>query len=286
MFKELIESFLVHLRITNKSAETITAYRKELTYLLTFAQAQLNCRVYIEDITIQLLENYVVYMTDVKGCQPATINRAIHAIRSFYNYLVKRDLYSRNIAALLEPMKLQQKERGYLTEKEFSKLTDAIENELVHTVIVTLYYTGIRINECVNLKLSDVDMRNKLLHVVAGKGNKDRTIPINKKLLEVLKDYLARIRPDCESSRFFASETSGKVSREYINRCLKQATLKSGLEKNVTCHILRHSFATNLVAKNVNIVHVQKLLGHSSLNVTSIYTHTSLPELQKTVNLL
>lgn len=286
MLKDLIESFIVYLRITNKSNETIIGYRKELTYFLNFVQDSLNCRVYINDITIELLEAYLVYIKEVKQCQPATINRAVHVLKSFYNYLVKRDLCTRNIASMLEPVKLQHKERGFITESEFKRLSNQINNRLVHTVIVTLYYTGLRINECLTLELKDVDMSHNLIHVIAGKGNKDRSIPINNKLYEVLNEYIKTIRPDVDSTRFFASERSGKISREYINKELKKATLKADISKNITCHILRHSFATNLVAKNVNIVHVQKLLGHSSLNVTSIYTHTSIPELYKSVNML
>lgn len=286
MFKDLIDTFIVYLRITNKSNETIIGYKKELTYFLNFVQSKLNCRIYIDDINIEILEEYIVYMKDEKGCQPATINRAVHALRSFYNYLVKRNLYHRNIAAMLEPSKLQQKERGFLTENEFKRLTDKISNKLIYIVIITLYYTGLRITECLNLDLSDVDMNNKLIHVIAGKGNKDRTVPMNNKLYTELTEYLKNIRPSGNSTRFFASGRSGKVSREYINRCLKKATIDAEIPKNVTCHILRHSFATNLVAKNVNIVHIQRLLGHSSLNVTSIYTHTTIPELQKSVNML
>lgn len=286
MFKDLIDNFIVFLRITNKSEETIKGYKKELTYFMNFAQDTLNCRIYIEDVTIELLENYVLYMKDVKGCQPASINRAVHAMRSFYNYLVKRDLYHKNVAALLEPAKLQQKERCFLKETEFKKLCDKIDNPLVNIVVQTLYYTGLRITECLTLTLKDVDMKNKLIHVVAGKGNKDRTIPISNKLHSILSGYLQNVRAEGESDRFFSSRKSGKISREYINRIIKKAALDSGINKDVTCHILRHSFATNLVSKNVNLVHIQRLLGHSSLNVTSIYTHTTVKELEKSVNML
>lgn len=286
MLQEIIDNFINYLIITNKSSETITAYKKELKYFLDFAQQKLNCRVYIDDVNLCLLEDYVAYMKQTKGLQPATINRAIHALRSFYSYIVKRDIYGKNIAEMLEPLKLQQKERIYLTEAEFDALIGSIENKLVNMIITTLYFTGLRIAECLSLTLKDVDMSSRLIHVVAGKGNKDRIIPINNKLYVQLNNYLIHIRPQCESDRFFASTKSGRVSREYINRCLKIATAKAAITKNVTCHILRHSFASNLVSKNVNIVNVQKLLGHSSLKVTSIYTHTNLNELEKSVNML
>lgn len=286
MFKDLIDTFIIYLRVANKSNETLIGYRKELTYFLEYAQNKLNCRLYIEDVNIELLEGYLVFMKDIKGCQPATINRAVNVLRSFYNYLVKRELYTRNIAAMLEPVKLQHKERSFLTESQFKLLIEGLNNKLVYAVIITLYYTGLRISECLNLTVKDVDMTNNVIRVIAGKGNKDRTIPINEKLHLELTTYLENVRPITVSERFFASERSGKISREYINKMLKKATLDCGLAKNITCHTLRHSFATNLVAKNVNIVHVQKLLGHSSLNVTSIYTHTTISELYESVNML
>jgi integrase/recombinase XerD len=286
MLKELIDNFINYLIITNKSNETIIGYRKELRYFLEFIQEKLNCRVFIEDVTLSILEEYIAYIKEVKGCQPATINRAIHVLRSFYSYIVKRDIYSKNIPAMLEPIKLQQKERCYLSEKEFARLIAAIDNRLVYIIIKTLYYTGLRISECLDLSMDNIDMQNKLIHVIAGKGNKDRTIPVNNKLHKELSEYLKDIRPEGKSNRFFASETSGKVSREYINKCLKKAAKDAEINKNVTCHILRHSFASNLVSKNVNLVNVQKLLGHSSLKVTSIYTHTNIADLQKSVNML
>jgi integrase/recombinase XerD len=286
MLKELIDNFINYLVITNKSSETIKGYRKELRYFLDYVQEKFNCRIYIEDITLTILEDYVAYIKEIKGCSPATINRAIYVLRSFYSYALKRDIYYKNVAAMLEPIKLQQKERCYLNDNEFKKLLDTVDNKLVKIVIKTLYYTGLRISECLNLSINDVDFENKLIHVIAGKGNKDRTIPISNKLYLELSNYNNFIRPAGKSTRFFASEKSGKVSSEYINKCLKKAAKAANITKNVSCHILRHSFASNLVSKNVNIVNVQKLLGHSSLKVTSIYTHTNIVELQKSVNML
>lgn len=109
---------------------------------------------------------------------------------------------------------------------------------------------------------------------------------MNKNLRDILWDYLKYTRPAVDSDYFFALKKSGKVTPQYVNFILSETVKKLGWEKHVSAHILRHSFASNLIKNGVNIVYVQKLLGHSNLKVTSIYTHANMDELAKSVNML
>ena len=139
---------------------------------------------------------------------------------------------NKNIAALLEPVKVKQKERDFLTEDEFEALADAIKHPVVKTVVQTLFYTGGRISEITSLKLDEVDLKERVIHIIEGKGGKDRDIPINDKLYKILQNYIENIR-EADSDRFFALERTGKVSPTYVNRLINEAVDEIGLEKEV-----------------------------------------------------
>lgn len=141
-----------------------------------------------------------------------------------------------------------------------------------------------RISECTKLKLKYVDFKNEVIHIIAGKGNKDRDIPMSSKLIKLLIDYIKNKRLDVNSEFLFCTKRTGKLSPQYVNRQINEAVKRLGWDKHVSAHIIRHSFASRLVLKNVNIVKIQKLLGHSDLRVTSIYTHTSAKELKDAVD--
>lgn len=196
-----------------------------------------------------------------------------------------------NCAALILPwllsqLKFKKKERTYLSTEEAFHLIETIDHPLIKLVIKTLYYTGLRINECLSLNVNDVDLQNKIIHVIGGKGNKNRDIPINDNLIPLFENYLANERPDTTSQYFFATKKTGSLSANYVNQTLRETVEKLGWKKHITTHILRHSFASNLIKNGVSLVYVQKLLGHSNLKVTSIYTHANMEELNKSINVL
>ena len=282
---EAMEGFKFHLVSKERSVETIKGYWQVLTGFKAYIESVKGVSVHVGDINLEDLEGYLFYRKG-EGDQAVSRNRALYIFRSFYTYLDKRDLISRNISRKLEPIKFQQKERIYLTGEELEELIDAIDHPLIKVGITTLSYTGLRVSELCNLTLDDVDLDNKMLKVINGKGNKDRIIPINDSLNYILQDYLDFIRPNVTSDRFLATEKTGKISPQYINLILKKTTRKLGWDKHITAHIIRHSFASNLVKNNASLPSIQSLLGHSDLRVTSRYIHQNLEELQMAVNLI
>jgi len=181
---------------------------------------------------------------------------------------------------------VQQKERESLTQDEVNELIQAIDHPLLRLVVLTLAYTGLRISECLNLTLTDVDLKAKVIAVRNTKTKKDRRVPIHHDLLPLFEQYKETWREGEKSSYFFTTKRSGRLSDVYVNRTLHAATRKLGWQKEVSCHILRHTFATNLIRSKVDIVRVQKLLGHAKLATTGIYTHAVLDELVEAVNSL
>src|SRR5690606_1634570 len=204
---------------------------------------------------------------------PASQNRYFSSIRSLFNYATKKELIEKNVAQYVENVQYQRKEREYLSKEELFLLFDVIEQPVVKVAIITMARTGIRVGELTALLPEQVDLKKQQIKVV-GKGNKERTIPISDELLSILNDYKENIRYE-NATHFFATKKSGSLSSVYINYCLNAASRKIGLKKKITAHILRHSFATILVHNNVNLVELQRLLGHNSIRTTSIYLHTN-----------
>jgi integrase/recombinase XerD len=276
--------FLQYMDTIDRSPQTIIGYNKDLTQFNKYIIKKYNCKTHIQNITSQDIEDYLVYLKKEKNYAPASRSRNLYTIRSFFSWAYKKNIITRNISLSVESIKLQQKERIYLTHNEIEKLLKSIKHPLINLVVRTLYMTGLRVSECLNLTLNTVDLNKKVIHVISGKGNKDRIIPISDKLYLYLKKYIEKDRPNVNSNIFFATKNTGKLSSQYINKTLAEVTKKLGWSKKVTCHTLRHSFATRLVEKDINLVQIQKLLGHSNLKVTSIYTHSSINKLKSAVN--
>lgn len=279
-----IQDFVRYMKLIDRSKQTITGYEKELSYFDNFLSVKHNCPMYIEDIKLIDIEDYLLDQKQ-RGISTASRSRSVYILRSFYNYCTKKDLADKNIAALIEPVKVKQKERDFLTEGEFQQLIEAITHPVIKTVVQTLFYTGGRISETLDLTLEEVDLEKRIIHIIEGKGGKDRDVPINSKLHQILKNYLENIR-EAETDRFFALERTGSVSSTYVNRLINKAADEIGLDKDVSAHVLRHSFGTNLLEKGASVVSIQKLLGHADLAVTTRYLHQDMTKLNDAVNLL
>ncbi|WP_432664347.1 tyrosine-type recombinase/integrase [Wukongibacter baidiensis] len=286
LLHEAIEKFKQYLITMDKSTETIRSYMSDLCSFEYFLEKKHNCPLYIDEIQTEDIEDYLYWLKEKRALKAVSRSRNLYTIRSFWKYTHNKGLCPRNITVSLEPIRSQKKERTYLSIDEADQFIGAIKHSLIKVVAQTLYYTGMRISECLNLKLMDVDIDNQIIHVINGKGKKDRQIPISKNLLTIFKNYLDNLRPKVDSNNFFATKKTGRLSSTYVNRVFQEITLELGWKKRVTAHILRHSFASNLIKNGVNLVHVQKLLGHSNLKVTSVYTHANMDDLSEAINVL
>ena len=282
---EAIQNFTIHLISRERSSETVRGYSMTLEDFRKFIENKLNGAVYVDEIKLDHYEWYLSYRRD-RGDQIVSRNRALYILRSFGKFLLLRDLVEKDYSQRLEPLNEPKKERVSLTLEELEALLKAIRHPLVRVAARTMGYTGLRVSELCNLKLDDVDVVAGLIQVIEGKGKKNRIVPINPTLLEDLKTYLASERPNVKSQYFFATQKTGRLSPYYINKHLKEATDALGWDKHITAHILRHSFASALVAKNAPLASIQKLLGHSDLRVTSVYIHQNVEQLQEAVNLI
>ncbi|MEM2956567.1 MAG: tyrosine-type recombinase/integrase [Candidatus Pacearchaeota archaeon] len=168
-----------------------------------------------------------------------------------------------------------------LSKEEINKMIEATNNLKHKLVIMILYYAGLRLDEVRNLKWEDVDFDREIIHLKTAKGDKERIVFLHKKLIYMLKMYGTR-----EEGPIFVSQREGKYNKRTIQQIVKSASQKAGINKNITPHTLRHSFATHLLESGADIRYIQQLLGHKDLKTTQIYTHVANKDIKKLANLL
>ena len=174
--------------------------------------------------------------------------------------------------------KSEKKLPTVLTKEEIKKLLNIIKNPKHRLLVEFLYSSGLRVSECVSLKIDDLDLDEKIGKVRHGKGNKERYIILSENLIEHLNDYLQKRKGDVQY--IFSSKDASITARQAQN-IVKDAARRAGIKKRVFCHALRSSFATHLLEAGVDIRVIQELLGHSNLATTQIYTKVSTQQLKK-----
>lgn len=285
LYKESILKFIEHLKSKEYAEHTITGYESTLQVFNRYLESLFNGPVYTDDVTKETILGYFKEKKS-KGCVAATRNRILFVLRSHFSFLTGEKLLDYNPAEEIKPVRARRKERTFLTKEEVEDLVEAVDHPVIRCLVWTAYYTGLRPSELLNLTFQDVDLEAAIVHVRQGKGNKDRDIPISTDLKDILVDYLEKYRPDVQSEKIFATAQSGGLSLQYLNRKIDEAVSSLGWKKEVSAHILRHSFASRLVAKDVNLYKIQRLMGHSNINTTAVYTHSNMEELSDAVKKL
>lgn len=205
------------------------------------------------------------HFVQIKKISQSYQRQIIGGLKLFY-----KEIYQRNIP--FEYLKVARRERKLpviLSKKEVKNIINAIDNLKHKSIIALLYSSGLRIGELLNLKKNDVDSDRMLIHVKSGKGKRDRYTILSYKVLITLRSYYIKYKP---KNYLFEGQSGGKYSSESIGQVLKRALKKAKISKHATPHTLRHSFATHLLEDGIGIAHIQKLLGHSNINTTLIYT--------------
>lgn len=260
----------------NLSSETIKKYKYNL---IIFEKYMLNKNINLFDVTQQDIMDFLTNYFKDKGVSSKT--NSITSINNFYIYLVKDKRIDINPCENIDRPKMKKRLPDVLTVNEVDKLLDiplhTKEDYRDKAILEVLYATGIRISELTNLKMQDVDFANKVVRVF-GKGSKERIVPINKYALKYLGMYLD-IRGSFLKGKLtdyiFLNSKGEAISRESFGLELNKIVKKQGLNKRVTPHMLRHSFATHMLNQGADLRSIQELLGHSDISTTTIYTHVS-----------
>lgn len=295
-FNDLLFGFREHLKVKNYSPMSITAYSGHLKGLFDYLQEKEITD--IKRVTRDILKDYQLKITERKdqegkGYTVATISIKIRAIKRFFEYLEETNQILVNPAEYLkEPEKETRLPRVVLTEAEVRKILDQPNLSSMigirdRTILEVFYSTGIRLEEMVNLTIFDCDLQGGMLRVNKGKFAKDRVIPLGRHAVRFLKEYITHVRPHHTRENkairnLFVNQSGKPLSKVVIEIIVRNYAREAGIQKKVTPHTFRHTFATQLVKNGADITAVQKMLGHSDLSVTHLYTKVAGIEVKRT----
>jgi len=271
--EELINKFKNELNIEGFSEQTIKTYSMYLNIFRNFIKKDLQ-EVKSDDIV-----NFLSHLKSKKGVSSATLNLILSVLKHFYSEFLKTP-----IELNIKLPKKSNKIPITLTQKEIKELINATNNTRNKLIIEFLFSTGVRISECLNMKLTDLDLNEYTGKVISGKGNKDRIIILSKNWVGDYKKYLDEREQNKKSEYLFSNQEGERLSPDTIQKFLKVSAKKAGINKAVSPHKLRHSFATSLLENDVNIRYIQQLLGHANLNTTQIYTKVNTNKLKEIKN--
>jgi integrase/recombinase XerD len=262
------------------SANSIEAYADDLRKLESYCETFLPGKMPFE-LSNRELQLFVEWIAAL-GISAATQARIISGIKAFYKFLLLENDIATSPAGLLETPRRKRKLPVYLSVQEIDKMMAVIdrshpEGERNAAIIETLYSCGLRVSELVNLKITDLHLKNEYIKVT-GKGNKERLVPIGKTAKKLLQNYLKYNRCHVPVKKegediVFLNRRGGKLSRVMIFYIIKELAMKAGIRKEPGPHTFRHSFATHLVEGGADLRAVQEMLGHESITTTEIYTH-------------
>jgi len=284
---EKIESYLDYLRtVRGVSPRTVDAYRRDLT---RFAQYCANHHIPAEDASPYEVQSFIADLS-AEGSAAVSINRALSSVRGFFRYLYRFKFRSDDPTTDLRNLKSPKQLPTFLWEGEmahFAELPDTagiLWPERDKALIMVMYSAGLRISEVANLKVQDLD-RDFSSAWVLGKGDKERQVFFSDEGREALAIYLtsraSRIHQDKATDKLFINRNGGPLSVPGIRWIISKYAERSGLDKPIHPHSLRHSFATHLVNAGCDVRMVQELLGHASLSTTQRYTHVDMEGLKR-----
>lgn len=289
LIKKGFKSYLLLERALSK--HTAEAYIRDVEKLSTFLQLQARS-ISPGQVTTEHLTQFIIWINEL-GLGPRSQARLISALKTFYKYLLIEELTLKDPTELLEGPKLARKIPEVLSYDEISSMFACIDLSEAHGVrnramLETLYACGLRVTELTELKISNLFLDIGFVKIT-GKGNKERLVPIGETAIKHINLYIQGVRNHLPTIHkafenfLFLNRRGKKLSRVMVFMVVKELAKAAGIQKTVSPHSFRHSFATHLIEGGADLKAVQDMLGHESIITTEIYTHLDTTFLQETV---
>ena len=294
MWEQQIKYYSNYLKLERSlSTNSVDAYVHDVELLHQF-MAMKHAQVTAMKVTSRHLQEFLQYVNEL-GMSAHSQARILSGIKGFYKYLLFEELVDKDPTALIEGPKLGRKLPDTLSYVEIEKLFQAIDQSKPEggrnrAMLEVLYSSGLRVSELVDLRLNNVYADIGFLRVI-GKGNKERLVPIGRDVLKYMKIYIDEIRGRLShkppqkgfESYVFLNRNGKKLTREMVFMIIKDLALQIGLNKSISPHTFRHSFATHLIEGGADLRAVQEMLGHESITTTEIYTHLDRDYLRQVI---
>ncbi len=273
---DLLNTYETYLKTEkNASGNTVSSYLRDVRQFEVEMLAQ---DIPLTDVTGKQVDGYVRLLTG-RGKSAATVTRSVASLKSFYNYLMQTGLVDQNPAKGVAPAKVERKLPQILTGKEVElfleqpQCTD-LKGYRDRAMLELLYATGIRVSELISLDENDLNLAGGVLRCTS-KG-RERVIPLYQTAIRALQKYVAEIRPklvgEADEPALFVNMSGERMSRQGFWKLIKYYQEKAGIEKDITPHTLRHSFATHLLENGADLRAIQEMLGHADISSTQIYS--------------
>ena len=283
---QYLKDYLEYLKYQkNYSDYTVLSYQNDIDEFLEYLNREV---LNFKDIEYSDLRFYLMYLKEEKNDNNSSIDRKLSALRGFYKYLANEGIVKSNVFSLVSGPKKEKKLPRYFEYNELEELFNVPDSETALgqrdlLLLELLYATGVRVGELTNIKIKDIDLSSKSI-LILGKGNKERIVTYGDYCEEILKRYLndGYILLNTKDSEYlFLNKNGGELTERGVRYILDQIIKQTSINKNISPHMIRHSFATHLLNEGCELTTVQKLLGHESIKATQIYTHVTTDRLRE-----
>jgi integrase/recombinase XerD len=281
--REQVQEFLEYITVEKGySQNTLAAYRNDLSQFAAFLEKG---NISWEEVDQNVILDYIMFMKAEQEYASSTVARKVAAIKSFYHYLADRGLIQDDPTATLDSPKVRKRLPKAISQEDMERLLKEPAREQTpkalrdRALLEMLYATGLRVTELVSLNVDDVNLASATVRVLHPKDRRERLLPIHRRAVEPLGDYLERGRVRLlrapEERALFLNHRGQRLTRQGLWLIVKHYVREVGIREDVTPQTLRHTFAAHLIDNKAELEYVQELLGHANISTTQVYTHVN-----------